>query len=272
MMRSIGGAETQIDACCAAEGQRAVARGEVDDGPVRAVDDLPIAVATDAGAMRIEGTVDGQVVPCRKPDRADLEAAGIDAAVDGETASVGRDLDSAGAHLVANDDVALLDLETPCTEHAARRQPGIEPGEIIHQLCADGEVRSGGGNESAASVIPSAAASEDRAAERHLPCARAERDRLDAAAIVQHRRDIDHRPRRLRDVATRAGHDQLAARAVTIDLEEGKLATGQIDARAIIQHDVAGRVQRQLAGGERNRAVDADILCGQAELRAEARR
>ncbi len=42
--------------------------------------------------------------------------------------------------------------------------------------------------------------------------------------------------------------NELAAGTIAAGLEEGELAAGQIDTRAIVQQDIAGGVQGQFAG------------------------
>ena len=77
----------RVHARAGAQGQRAFARGQVDDGAVGAVDDLAVAVDAQAGGVGVEQAVDDQVALGGQADAADLLAAGVDAAIDGQAAA-----------------------------------------------------------------------------------------------------------------------------------------------------------------------------------------
>ena len=90
----------------------------------------PWLCAAQACALRVQRAQQVQVALGRQADDAGLEAAGVDAAGHGQAAAVHRDADLARAHLVAHDQIALLDLETARAMNLARVQAGVQSGEV----------------------------------------------------------------------------------------------------------------------------------------------
>ncbi|MNK61151.1 hypothetical protein D3C87_803050 [compost metagenome] len=271
LRRAHGRARAQVDGRAAAQRQRAVRAREVDDGAVRAVDDLAVAVHAQAGGVRVERAVHREVALGREADRAHLEAAGVDAAVHREAAAVERDLDHARLHFVADGEVALLDLEAARAGHAAFVEARVQAREVGHGLAAHADLGRVVGHDGAARVVRAARGAEDASAQVDAARAGAQRRRLQRAAAVVRGRQVDHRTRRLRDVAGRARHLQVAAAAVARLLEELHGAAREVDARIGAQRHVAAGRELQLARGQADRAVDGDVAAGERQLRAQRR-
>ncbi|CUI49555.1 Uncharacterised protein [Achromobacter xylosoxidans] len=266
------GAGAQVDGGRRPQGQRAVARGQRDQRAVGAVDDLAVAVAAQAGTMRIQRAQHGQVAIGGQADHARLEAAGIDAPRHGQIAPVNGDGDLPRAHFVAHRQVALLGLEAARAEHLALVQSRVQAGEVRQRLRPHGDLGAVVRHPRAARVILARRAAQDRTGQVHPAGGGAERRRRQRAAALVARRQVDDRAGRLLDVAGGALQHQVAAPGVAQLLVEADLAARQIQARLRAQAEVVARLDRELARGQHDGAVQVHRAGLQRQLGAQRAR
>ena len=263
------GAGAQVNHDIASKRQHTLARRQIDDGAVGGIDDLAVTVDAQAGAMGIEHAVDREIAHCGETDRADLVAAGIDGAVDGQIPAIQRDLDIAGLDLVADDQIALLDLESARTEHAAGVEANVQSREVGKRLRAHSEFGRIVRHHRATGVIIARCAAPDRSGESDVASTLVQSRRGKRAAAIVLRRQVDHRSRRLRDVTGIAGENEIAAPAIFGDVEHLHRAAGQIEVRTVAEHDVASCRQDKLARRQHDTGIDREGVTCQLELGAE---
>ncbi len=111
---------------------------------------------------------DAQALLGGQADTADLLAAGVKHAVHAQMATIQRHLDRRGPDVVADVQVALLDLETARTEHLTGIQALVESGEpavwrtvLAQPLGTDLDAARGVWHQGAASVVFAAAHRQD---------------------------------------------------------------------------------------------------------------
>ena len=263
------GAGAQVDAGRRTQRQRAQARRQRDLRAVGAVDDLAMAVATQARAMRVQRAQQIQVAPGRQADDAGLEAAGVDAAGHGQAAAVHRDADLARAHFVAQDQIALLDLETARAMNLARVQARVQSGEVGQRPCPQRDLGGVIRHARAACVVQAGRAAQNGTAQVDPTGAGAQRRRGQRAAALLARRQVDDRADLLVDIARRAIQRQVAAPGVARLVVEHDFAASQVQARLRAQAQVALGLDLQLARGQRDRAVQVHRTARQRQLRAQ---
>src|SRR5690606_7966890 len=126
------GGKTQIHARTTRQRQGTVPRVQFNDGAIRCLDDLAVAVHTQDVAVRIQhGAVgQGQSLFARQADAAHLGTGRIDGAVNGQQPVIQRNAHVARAHFVAKGQVALFDLEVAGAEYLAFGQTLVQCGEV----------------------------------------------------------------------------------------------------------------------------------------------
>ena len=249
------GAMAQVHARAAGQDQGAAAGTQLDHRPVRAVDDLPVAVAPQQASMRIQQRVatQAQAAAAGQADLANLRAAGVHRSAHAELAIVEGHLDAMRLQAVADLQVALLELEAPRAEDLALVQALVQGGELLAQAAAIAQAL---GADLQLATEERHAGAAGIAARRHPVCAgppprrpRPTPRRSGTAAVVA-RRQVDQRTGGLAaDVAGATAQQQVATPAVFIHIAEAGLASGQVDARAIAQLQVVFGAQAQLAAG-----------------------
>ena len=252
------GAMAQVHARAAGQDQGAAAGTQLDHRPVRAVDDLPVAVAPQQASMRIQQRVatQAQAAAAGQADLADLRAAGVHRSAHAELAIVEGHLDAMRLQAVADLQVALLELEAPRAEDLALVQALVQGGELLAQaaaiaqaLGADLQLATEERHAGAAGIVVAAGATQYAALQVHHPGVLGQRHGAQGTAAVVARRQVDQRTGGLADVAGATAQQQVATPAVFIHIVEAGLASGQIDARAITQLQVVFGAQAQLAAG-----------------------
>ncbi len=164
------GAVAQVDTGTGAEAEQPVSGVQLDQRAVRRIDDLAVAVHPQPPPMGIEQRLatDAQALLGGQADTADLLAAGVKHAVHAQMATIQRHLDRRGPDVVADVQVALLDLETARTEHLTGIQALVESGEpavwrtvLAQPLGTDLDAARGVWHQGAASVVFAAARRQD---------------------------------------------------------------------------------------------------------------
>jgi len=278
LARHGGRAVAHVDLRAAGQVQYALARIELYHRPVRAVDDLAIAVDAQDGAMRVEHGVAGQgeTVLAGQADAAHALAAGIDHASDGETAIVDGHLHFARLQFIADGQVSLFQLEAARARHAAFRQALVQRRELAVQFAARAQGLRAHvhaallvGHHGAARVVAAAGAAQDLALQVHHAGRAVERHGLQAAGAVVLGRQVDHAARPLADIAGAAVQGHVAAPAVFVHVEEGALAARHVDARRVGHRDVVLRTDGELAAWQHHGRGHADAVAVQGQLGAE---
>ncbi|KAF1068319.1 MAG: hypothetical protein GAK39_03517 [Variovorax sp.] len=256
-----GAGHAQVHARAAGDRERAAAGIELDDRAVGRVDRLAVAVAPQHAGAGIEHrrARERHAVARGQPDAAGLLAAGVDAARDREPAAVDREVDLARLKLVADHEVAALELEAAHAEGAALVEARVEALEVGDGLRAQLDVAGRVGHQRAARVVGAAAAGRDGTAQVDRARAGIECQGIEAARAVVARRQVDARARRLRDVAAAAFEHQVAAPAVLADVEEIDAPAREVEHRTLAQQQVTLRDQAQLAAGQTHRCVEAQL-------------
>ena len=269
----------QIDACTVGQGQHTFTRGQVDHGAVRRIDDFAVAVHPQAAAVGIEqcAAAQGQGVFRRQANTTDALATGVHRTVDPQAAVIQRHRDVRRLKFVANDQVALLELETARAEHLALIQTLVQSGELFTQVAAatqtlrlDFDPTAQIRHVSATGVVIPAAAAENAALQVHHSGRRAQCHGTELARAVIARRQIDPRAGALKNVAVTALQNDFTAAAVLRQIIEGNGTPGHIDQRAIGQCQVVGSVEGQLAAGQHHRAGEVDAVAAYRQLGAQA--
>ncbi|WP_432212759.1 hypothetical protein [Pseudomonas aeruginosa] len=160
----------KVDTGTGAEAEQPVSGVQLDQRAVRRIDDLAVAVHPQPPPMGIEQRLatDAQALLGGQADTADLLAAGVKHAVHAQMATIQRHLDRRGPDVVADVQVALLDLETARTEHLTGIQALVESGEpavwrtvLAQPLGTDLDAARGVWHQGAASVVFAAAHRQD---------------------------------------------------------------------------------------------------------------
>ena len=183
-------------------------------------------------AMDVEygGRGQGQVVARRQRDAADMDAGGLDPAIDGERAAIGGDHDGPGAHLVADGEVAGLDHEAARIEEAGGVQLLVEAGEIGE--AGDAQIDAAGGE-----ALPAGAGQAAGEIDGAAGAGCRGRDRPGLAR----RRDVDAGRDRLGDGPIGGLQHEIAAPAIFGDVEETHRPASEVDGGAPVEHDaIAG--------------------------------
>ena len=262
--RAVAGARAghaQVHAHAVGQHQSAAARVDLDDGAVGRLDRLPVAVLAQHAGAGIEHGAAGQgdAPVGGQADTAGLLAAGIDPARYRQAAVVDRDVDLAGLELVADDQVALLELEAAAAEDFALRQPFVQAGEIGDALRAHVDVARRERDPGATRIVVPGATAQDAASEVGRPFQR--QDGQLAGAVV-FSSQVYRRAGMLDDAALAARQRHVAAPAVFADVEEIDLAAGQVQLRTSRQRHVVLRRQLQLATGQQHRGVQHEMRAG----------
>ena len=266
-----GRAVAHIEPRAAVQGQHAIACIDFDQRPVRRIDDLAVAVDAQHAAMRVEHGRAGQrhAMLARQADRAHALAAGVDGARHRQAAIVERDIDAARPDLVADGQIAPLDLETAFAIDLAIVQAPVQGREIAHVLRADIHDAALVGQDRATGVIAAAGAAQQPALQVDLACGRIEGDGLYLAALVVAGRHIDAGGGRLRDIAAAAGQYHLAAPAVFVRIVDADLASRHVQLRAVEQAHVASGGQGQFAARQHHGRIQRHAIARQQQFRAQ---
>ena len=250
---------TQVDARPLGQGQLALARAEDHDGAVRRIDDLAVAVHPKLAAMGIEHrrAVQAQALLGGQVYAAHALAAGIHQAGHAQAAIVDRDVDAVGLDVIADGQVALLELEAACTVDLALVEALVERCELVAERTAAAQALGLDLHRTrevwhprATGIVVTAAAGDDLACQVDDPRSAVHRHRAQLARLVVLRRQVDGRSGGLLHIAGTALQQNLAACAVFGQVIEGNGPAGHINRGGIGQHHVAPRAQSDLAAGQ----------------------
>ena len=232
------GAVAQVDTRAVGQGQLAVAGAQHHNGAVGRVNDLAIAVHPQLRAVGIEycAAIQGQAVLGRQVDIADPLAAGVHPSGHPQAAVVHRHIDGVGLDVIADDQVALLELEATRTVHLATVETLVERRELLGEGTAGAQalgldlhrarqVR----HTRAASIVVTAAAGDDLARQVDDPRRAIDRHGAQLARLVVLRRQVDARTGRLQHIARAAFQQHFAAGAVFGQVVKGNGTAGHID-------------------------------------------
>ncbi|CDF93154.1 hypothetical protein BN844_2060 [Pseudomonas sp. SHC52] len=220
----------------------------------------------------------GQGVPGGQMDTADALATGVHLAVDQQAAVVQGHVDGRGPELVANHQIALLELETAGAEHLPVIQPLVQRRELRTEIAvatqtlsldlhATGQIRHVG----TAGVIFARAGAQDPSLQIDDSRRAAQGHGTEPTGLIVAGREVDARAIRLADAAVAALQDHLATGAVARDIVEGQRAAGHIDQRLIGQVQIIRRAEGHFAAGQYDRAGEVEARALEGQLAAKSR-
>ena len=191
------------------------------------LDDLATAVHAQSRAVRVQHglAADRQAVTRRQPDRADLDAAGVDAPGHGQVAGIQRHIDFTRLQAVADHQVALRAgscARRTCRRCSARVQRGDSLGVLAQPLRRDVDRAGAERHQRATGIGPAAGRAEQRAAQVDPAGGRVDHARRQRTRLVETRRHIDHAALGLQDVAARTVEQHVPAPAVARQFAEGR--------------------------------------------------
>ncbi|CRM06752.1 hypothetical protein [Pseudomonas sp. 25 R 14] len=273
------GSVAQVNAYAIGEGQLALARTEHHRGAVRRIDDLAMAVHPQLAAMGVEhgAAVQGQAFFGQQVDAAHPLATGIHPPGNAQAAIVQRDTDAVGLDVIADAQVALLELEAARAKYLALVEPLVESSKLLVQGTASaqalgldlnrtGQVR----HQGAAGIVVTAAARQELARQVNHAAGFTHRHRPQLARLVVLGRQVNGRACGLQHIALAALQRDLATRAVFSQIVEDDGTPGHINQCVIAQNHVATRIEGDLAAGQHHRTGQADAVALQRQLAALA--
>ncbi|PAV67341.1 hypothetical protein WR25_09610 [Diploscapter pachys] len=180
-----------------------------------------------------------------------------------------RHVDLLGLELIADHQVAVLDLEAARTEHLVAVQALVEAGKVVQLPGADIDHPARVRDLRAGSVVTATGRAKDLAEQLDAPALLAQGDGRQAPGAVAAGTEIDQRASGLVNIAELAAQHQLAAPAVLGHVIEGQGTPGQVQPRGVAQAQVVQRLQGQAAAGQAEGAIDQQLPRLQAQLGAQ---
>ncbi|MNS96144.1 hypothetical protein D3C72_1304300 [compost metagenome] len=151
--------------------------------------------------MGIQRAVHAQHIACRQADAADLFAAGIDAAVDLQAATIKADIDVASLHFITDHQVTFAQLEGTATRNATARQPCVEPGKVLQLTSTQYQFSAVVGHLGTAGIVAPAGTAQQCSGQRHAAPLLAQCLHRQTTATVVACRYVDARSRIGADIA-----------------------------------------------------------------------
>ena len=258
-------AVAHVDTRAIGQGQLTVTAVEFNHRPVRRIDDFAVAVDPQRRTVGIQHRTagEGQTLLAGQADTADPLTTGVDSAHHRQTAVIHRDVDLIGLEFIADNQVALLELEAARTPHLPLVQALVQRGEIPHLLRTNVHPARLVRYQGATGIVIAAATGADLPLQVDLPCSGVHRHGFEQATLVVSGGQVDERTCGLINVAVAAFQADVTAPAVFAHVVVPHGATTEVQTRRSAQGQRFIGAESQLAAGQHHRRIDRHAAPGQ---------